>query len=264
MNTRELLELASLDALGLLDEQERDDFEKAFRLALPEVQAQIRREQLRFADLDRLLPEVEPPPGLRAKVLAAVREAIAAVTASEPVARIGPGAARLLTMVRVWRAACIGFATASLVLAGFVYEVAQENKSIVQLVASGNTEDEVFKNFGPKFTEVFFAANKREVVFTPVAADFEGHSPEARLILDPEKKVAVLLCKDLPRNGAVYTLVLRQDDGTTKRLREFNATGQYTGLPLPSIDHETVERFAILAPADGPNPGQVILSASQV
>ena len=80
MTTHELLELASLDAMGLLDPEEREAFELAFRAAAPALQAQIRREQLRLSYIDGILPVVEPPPGLRARVMAKVREAIESMT----------------------------------------------------------------------------------------------------------------------------------------------------------------------------------------
>ena len=63
-NTRDLLEYAALDALGLLDDAEREEFERAFRAASPEVQAMVRREQTRAADIDAILPRVEAPAGL--------------------------------------------------------------------------------------------------------------------------------------------------------------------------------------------------------
>jgi len=66
MNTYELLEAAQLDALGLLDDAERDAFDAAFFAASPDVQAQIRREQARLVRTDWLpSSEVEPSAGLK-------------------------------------------------------------------------------------------------------------------------------------------------------------------------------------------------------
>ena len=39
MNTRDLFEAAQLDALGLLDDAERDAFDAAFLAAAPAIQA---------------------------------------------------------------------------------------------------------------------------------------------------------------------------------------------------------------------------------
>ena len=79
MMTHELMEMASLDAMGLLDPTERETFELAFQAADPALQAQIRREQLRFSRMDDMLPKVSPPLGLRARVIAAVRGAMESV-----------------------------------------------------------------------------------------------------------------------------------------------------------------------------------------
>src|SRR5215471_5879583 len=73
MNLQQLIELAVLDAMGLLDESEQSQFEGAFRAAAPQVQAQVRREQTRLSVIEALLPDVQPPAGLRAAVIEAVR-----------------------------------------------------------------------------------------------------------------------------------------------------------------------------------------------
>lgn len=117
MNTQELIELAVLDATGLLDEQERDAFDAAFAKAAPAIQAQIRREQTRLSMSHDLLPDVEPPAGLRALVLEAVRKAMsmpgrerhrharAMGLALVPSRQVSP----------LWRAASVGFAAAAVV-----------------------------------------------------------------------------------------------------------------------------------------------------
>ena len=79
MKTQELIELAVLDAMGLLDEAEREAFEAGFSSASPAVQAQVRREQTRLCLSEALLPDEEPPAGLRALVVEAVRKAMASV-----------------------------------------------------------------------------------------------------------------------------------------------------------------------------------------
>ena len=69
MTTRELLELASLDAMGLLDDNEHEAFEGAFRAAAPAVQRQVRREQERLTGDTSTLPDVDPPAELVADLL---------------------------------------------------------------------------------------------------------------------------------------------------------------------------------------------------
>jgi hypothetical protein len=57
MTAYELIEMAVLDALGILDEEERASFERAFAAAAPGLQAQVRAEQARLVDLVDLLPD---------------------------------------------------------------------------------------------------------------------------------------------------------------------------------------------------------------
>src|SRR5438105_666068 len=102
MNTHDLLEMASLDAMGLLDPEEREAFERAFRAAPPPLQAQIRREQLRFSAADDILPQVEPPLGLRARVIAAVREAMQTM-AGRRAAEAAPALRSATAVSRFWR-----------------------------------------------------------------------------------------------------------------------------------------------------------------
>jgi anti-sigma-K factor RskA len=64
-------EQASLHVLGALDEAEAREFERAMQ-ADPELQAYVARLSLATGALAGALPAVEPPPQLRAKVLASV------------------------------------------------------------------------------------------------------------------------------------------------------------------------------------------------
>src|SRR4051812_3134371 len=110
MSLQELLEHAHLDALGQLDEREQAAFEAAFMVAPPSVKAQIRREQERWAPMEHLLPQVEPSPELRNRVLAAVTAAMVAQGAGE--LSIRPSA----RVASAWRTASLGLMTAVLVM----------------------------------------------------------------------------------------------------------------------------------------------------
>ena len=125
MTLQELLESAQLDALGLLDPEDQEPFEAAFRAAPTQVQAQIRREQQRLCVVDPLLPDVPLPGGLWPKVQEAVAKARLELLAGEAfgedatkhdaherVARALP-MTRAKVVHRAWRASTIGFATAA-------------------------------------------------------------------------------------------------------------------------------------------------------
>jgi len=261
MTTRDLLEQASLDALGLLDEQERAEYEAAFRAAGPEVQAQIRREQLRFADLTDLLPPVEAPAGLRARVLAAVRDAIVAVssprTTGGAVGRIGPALAgrAVFNTAPVWRAACIGFATATVVLSVFFIWMSQEARRISSMMTSDQIAEYLQQNAGPNALEILASENLRNYAFIPAAADYSTLS--ARLLVDPEKGNAVLFCKNLPQLNGSYRLVIEATDGSKHPIR-FQNSGGIVSVPI-TVDLASLGRMAIEGPTGfGAREGEIL------
>jgi hypothetical protein len=262
MTTRDLLEQASLDALGLLDEQERAEYEASFRAADPEIQAQIRREQIRFADLTDLLPPVEAPAGLRARVLAAVRDAIAAVSSPRATGgaagRIGGPAfagRMIFNTAPVWRAACIGFATATVVLSVFFIWMSQEAHRIQSMITSDNIAEFLQQNAGPNALEILASENLRDYAFIPAAADYSALS--ARLLVDPDKGNAVLFCKNLPQINGSYRLVIESTDGSKHPVR-FQNSGAIVSVPV-SIDLKSLGRLVIEGPTGfGAREGEIL------
>lgn len=244
MNTRDLFELASLDVLGLLDEDERASFEEAFRAAPPQIQAQIRAEQTRFSDVERILPDVEAPMGLRHKVMSGINEAIAAVQAG-PVAAIGPGG-RVRTSAPIWRAACIGFATASLVLGGFSWKITQDNRAMASIALSNHLSTELAQKAGPGFTDLITRPTLRHVAFSPAAPDAGGKAAAA-LFVDTATKTAYLVCDSLPVVSGEYRLVLQSATGTN-RVATFTASSGNFYVPIERIDVESLKNLSIHAP----------------
>lgn len=257
MNTQELFESASLDVMGLLDEQERAAFEEAFRAASPQIQAQIRAEQARFADIDRLLPRVETPVGLRFKVLAGVREAMAALQTA-PIASIGMGG-RVRTSAPIWRAACIGFATASLVLAGFSWKITQDNRTMLSLALSNHVAQELAQKAGPGFTDLITRPTLRHVAFSPVAKDATGKAAAA-LFVDTNTKTAYLVCDSLPMTAGEYRLVVQGPDGTSM-VAEFSGNSGNFYVPIQSVDVDSLNKMTIQAPASEGRRAALLVSS---
>ncbi len=252
--TRDILEYASLDALGLLDEAEREEFERAFRAASPEVQAMVRREQTRASDIDSWLPRVEAPAGLKGRVVSAWREAVAAV-APEPVATIGPALPQLNLGLRtgyIWRAACIGFATATLVLAGFFISSLQLNNDLRTQVAQNKATAELSR-FGPSFISTFFAAARQDYALTPQSAEFAGNV-QGRLLVTDEQGQGMLVFQRLPFDEGTYRVVLTTAAGE-QQMVSFKATGGLTIVPIDlskfgGATKANLDQLAILGPAD--------------
>lgn len=270
MTTRELLEMASLDALGLLDEQERDEFERAFRAAPPEVRAQLRKEQARFADIDRWLPAVEPSPSLRSKVLMAVREAISAVSEPAPATagRIGAIATpRWWNTAPLWRAACIGFATASVVLAGFFIRVSQEYQRLDDIREGDKQFTELSSVANGQLPKILVSPNRSDVSFELVVASSTDGRPlrtKATLIYDSEEGRAVLVCNDLPADNGRYALVMNNADGQPERVVvEFESAAGYkfVNVGLDAATLASLDRLAIVGPTASGGSDQVIMIA---
>ena len=92
MNHDQWLELADVYAAGALDGRELAEFEAHLATDCAQCAARIRATREALALMARSLPEVPPPPALRARVLAAV--------ASEPATAVRPVAVRRSAPVR--------------------------------------------------------------------------------------------------------------------------------------------------------------------
>ena len=133
MTQRELLELAALDALGLLDEFEAAYYTRSYHDAPATIQDEIKRIQAELAADPRLLPGDEPDPGLRERVLKAVAQAIEREESRlAPLATIGrrragelrrEGRFRLQASGQFWRAACFVLAGVAVVFSLFWVQV---------------------------------------------------------------------------------------------------------------------------------------------
>ncbi len=260
MTTQELIEMASLDALGMLDADERAEFEAAFRAASPAIQSQVRREQKRFASADHLLPEVDPPAGLKFKVMSAVREAILGLTAGDAAAAAravssGSKSGAWFNSTTIWRAACIGFATTTVLLTGVAAYVFDRNQAYVEQteIALGKA---LLSELGSDFQEVALAQGVQVFDFaTP-----EGLSAKAKLWVHPETQVAFLFCTDLPVRDGRYSLVRNLAGNSPEIVRQFRASDGFITFRVDYIDIETVNDLSIQGPRYVDRPDEVILS----
>ena len=237
MTTHELIELAVLDALALLDEHESAEFERAFRAAPPQLQAQIRREQTRFSNIEDLLPSVEPPADLRARVLAAVREAIGAPDKLHAAGRVVPNLPRARRVSRLWRAAALGFATAAVVLTVSLIDMRNSLAEVQRLVSSNAAVGAAMTIMGP-------AGHMDDMVHDPHAIPLQPASPEyakarATVHYNPEWPNAEVWVRGIvPETGVTYRLVALDDQG--------NPTGSHTDLRLAGTGGQ--EHFDVTFP----------------
>lgn len=228
MNTQDLLEQASLDALGLLDEQERAAFETAFRAAPPAVQSQVRREQARFASSEAMLPRVDVPAGLKFRVMSAVREAIQSFNRVETARRVEhtPFLRSLMwNSTPLWRAACIGFATATVTLGVFFSFVSQRVKSIER---TGTVVEALGAQSGmsPGLLNAILDRPQQHW-FVQRVADIAA--ARAVITVNPDSGEAHLIVDNLPVQRAQYFLAFT------------NANDRPAGEPLVSFDATATE-----------------------
>ncbi len=232
MNLQQLIELAVLDAMGLLDDAEQGQFESAFRAASPEVQAQVRREQTRLSVIDGLLPNVSPPAGLRAAVLDAVRREITAAGLAEAdgVAGVLPPMIQSTRVSPLWRTAALGLAAAAVVMSVASFEIySRFNEVRVALNAGGITQELVDKFGGPYVHDVLFSKDTRRVVFSPGASGSKG---QIAAFFNPEWKEAKLFHFGLgDAEGRTYRLALvDESDHVVAELTRFNPNGAMEGV----------------------------------
>lgn len=259
LSTHELMELANLDTMGLLDETEREQFERGFQAATPGVQAQIRREQLRLSSDDSMLPQVEPPLGLRARVLNALREVMgqgktdAARKAAGVAGTIGmgnrstavvPGLRRAQGVNPIWRASAIGAIAASLVFGVVAFQVFNESQKLTSSLADNATNDYLLREYGARFDKTFFDPNTKLVSFSPTDSKFAGR---ATILLDPVHKKAQLFCRDLPVGDGEYEVVVVDAQGNaTKAVLTFKPGSSGINQHLiSSVSMETSQSIAI-------------------
>ncbi len=257
-STRELIELSLLDAMGLLDEDERDRFERSFTATSPAIQAHIRREQTRLAQID-FLPDVEPAADLRAAVLEAVRKAMAEEPVKHRVRARTAFVPAMLPSRRVsplWRAGAVGFATAAVVFGVTTLHLKQGYDTLQEARQNNEFVDLTLQNLGSSFEKTIFNENTRHVMFKPTAANTRG---SAVLLLDTETRQASLVCERLPAaDGQTYQLVVMNTDGTVgESLAAFTSTG-LTTKPL-KVKLSRGMQLAILAPADASGATPAIL-----
>ncbi|HLO40304.1 MAG TPA: hypothetical protein VK176_04715 [Phycisphaerales bacterium] len=252
MSTRELLELAQLDAMGLLDEQDAHEFEVAFAAAPAEIQKQIRDEQARMCVLEPVLPEVEPPADLRAKVLASVHTAIVetitqpveavAAAHAEPALPLAAAATRQDVRhaagrqvggeptgrrrgLNVWRSAAIAFAAAAIVLGITTVQLQAKFDQMSSQRRTTEMLSEVGKGLAGNARDFFFdASTHRTLLALEPATKLPGGAEQwqhvnAAVFHSTDWKSARLVCENLPSAGGErYQLVAVDDEGNERLL----------------------------------------------
>ena len=280
MNTRDLIELSQLDALGLLDEQEREEFDAAFAAASPAIQAQLRSEQSRTVKTDWIACDAQPPEGLREAVLgemslalrvADMRQRVLGAIHTEivrrpvhqhgahvhPAGRSHPLIYPVRRVSRLWRAATLGFAAAAVTFAGTtlylknqyqeVDRQARENAMVADLVATP----------GLRIKQILFDKNTERRLFSQGERQ---SSAQASLYITKDSPLARLYVSGLPESkpgidGKDYRVVVLTDDGQIgQELAKFSSDGRMKAYEV-EIDISQHKHLAIVETRTG-SPAQ--------
>jgi hypothetical protein len=221
MTLRELLENANLAALGLLDQDDHQAFDKALAAAPESVRRHVIAEQSRWSGGGELLPNVQPDAGLRDRVLDAVNGAIVDAEIAQADAHFELVNTSHRRSGSIWRAASLGLLTACVVLTGSFLYVVQSNKA----VATGNSNNQALgewvTGFGSEFADAIFDPATRRVHFTANEAGFEG---EVAIVSHPDWDHGRAFAAKLPaRENENYRLVeLDANNNVVRELATFD------------------------------------------
>jgi len=242
----DLFELVKLEAMGLLEDDEKVELERRFADAPDNVRKALRREQSRVVDaLIANLPDTNPAPTLRGRVIESVLRAVGTVSrlstsATTPAVATTPTPREEIfgtdtsssnedrfrihqarRVNRYWRAAAIGLGFASLAMGYGLFQLQQESSRLADAQRNDALLEMMLDQYGHTFQSALFGPNTKLAQFTPVSDTELG---KAVLLVDPVRRTAQLYCADLPE--LPYELVVIDRDGhpTGTQLR-FTPTG---------------------------------------
>ena len=243
----ELVELATLDAFGLLPAADAVKFEQAFMTASSEVQAEIRRIQVDLAADPTTFDNEDPSPALRQRVLDAVAQTIEAEAERlAPLATIGnkhqvegdyqsprpaPQARGLLASVWTWRMAALIMFGVVVTLAVFNATSNREATMLATTYTTLNTLDELEDQFGPQFTEFINNPNCRQYYLSSTKG-----TGMIRVALNERTGVAFVMGLDLDANMTNSQLRIVSTDGTTRPLAMLEPKEGFVGQTITSVD----------------------------
>ena len=217
MKWQELIESAQLDALGLLDEQEREAFDLAFARLPTDLKAQLRAEQdraIRATLADTGTNEL-PPVHLRGNVLNAVKVASGGEVVQENRASRGmPPMRRARAVSPMWRAAALGLVAACVVMGGVVVQL----MSSVERLGNESQAAQLARVFDDQFPrnsrDIAFDANTVHRIF----AASKSFSGKAAVFANPRWESAQFQCLDFPvANGQRFRVVVLDESGAIAR-----------------------------------------------
>lgn len=257
MTRQELLELAALDGLGLLDSYEAALYTRSFHHAPVAVQDEILRLQAEIASDETLLPDVEPDATLRERVLRKVAEAIEKVDAElAPLATIGKNRrtadgndrrSSFRSSGPFWRAAAF-ILTGSLAVTGYFLMSAKQSLDEMAMLALINlTSDQLKQQIGPDITDFILDERVEKIALKAVKADSKF---EAVLFVNAEAGTAFLVTNSFTRAlDPTYTLQVSVSKKEPANVLTFMSTGALDGFRTDAIKYASAITTAMITTA---------------
>ena len=221
LSISELVELASLDAFGLLDAEDALEFEESFLAAPARVRESIRSLQAELVSDENLLGSEEPDELLKAKVLKRVAEAMADHDSNlQPIAAIGPGgyqqlagaieSPNFLRSIWTWRAVALMLLGVTITLA--VHGIVR-NSEYNDLIQAINSRQGQFVLNQPPGTQqqIAWPSDNGEYKMA-MLVDATGAAGRVRILLNPDG-TNPRIAYDLDRRLPTLTIYAIDDDG---------------------------------------------------
>jgi hypothetical protein len=221
LSISELVELASLDAFGLLDAEDALEFEEAFLAAPSRIRDSIRSLQAELASDENLLGSEEPDESLRAKVLQRVAEAMAEHDSTlQPIASIGPSSyhqahmnmesPNFLRSIWTWRAVALMLLGVTITLA--VHGIVRNNEYNDLIQAINSRQGQFVLNQPPGIQQQIAWPSDNGEYQIATLVDANGAAGRVRILLNPDG-TNPRIAYDLDRRLPVLTIFAIDDDG---------------------------------------------------
>ncbi len=284
-HANELRQAAVLDALGMLDEIDAAQFDRAFRAATPAAQAELRDVQEAAATDPAFLSNDEMGADLKLRTLATVMTAVEVQEVQfAPIAQIGRGPApsgrrpvrsidasdlveqamalataksdveRFVRSSYYWRAAAIALIAALVVVLWFERQTTQSAVRLGEMVLSGAGASQVFDSVG--VPELRTLIEQADVVRGLRAVTSDGNG-SATVFADSRTGTAWVLSMGL-RTNETYQIRVTREDGRKEIIGEFNPA---TRIACVQINRPNVPVLAAGNIEIIDSRGRVVLSA---
>ncbi|MDP7006360.1 MAG: hypothetical protein QF718_09145 [Phycisphaerales bacterium] len=247
-NYKQLIELAVLDAYGLLEPIESDLFNRSFHDAPATIQDEIIRMQRDFAVDESLLPADLPPASLKQLVLDSVAKAAdKEAQRLAPLALIGARASAAKsqqgtsTTTYFWRTAALILFGISVVLGIIVVDTKREVKTITNIALNNSATTTVVDIAGKEFKS--FIDNPYCQVLHFIEDTQETKPSYLRVAMNERFGGGFILGLDL-KTDSEFIVQGTTKDGTIIELARFTANGPIVGRPF-DIDKDLVAGLSV-------------------